>query len=122
MVFLPDAAELTVPMLDIEDLVVSCLDDEQKRLQGASMPALLMIDASRLSSVLWLRSPTTWAGRLARLIAPEHTFVAVALVALTGNSPRVAMGIGPYASAEVRERMTRWSEQVGLSSSTSESR
>ena len=113
--YLESAALLAVTMLDVEDLILSCLEDKRKAKQGASMPCLLVIDASRLVDAVWLRPKDTWAKRLAHLLTDEHTFIGVALLyGRVGALPHLALGIGPQASADDLTAIARWSEQMGI--------
>jgi hypothetical protein len=86
---------------------MAALEDHHKLLQGASMPSILLIDASRLSDLLWLRSPGTWADRLGALLKPEHTFVGVGIAALM-QEPRLGLGVGEGATPTVRQSLIRW--------------
>lgn len=114
-----EAAELTVPMLDVEDLVVDCLSGTQKDRQAASMPTILVIDVTRLSDVAWLRTPGRWSRRLPRLLTVDHSFVAVGLMfASLGVPPRMGIGIGPWASASTRSSMIDWAERMGMTHAT----
>ena len=113
--YLESAALLTVTMLDVEDLILSCLEDTRKAKQGASMPCLLVIDATWLVDAVWLRPKEKWAKRLAHLLKDEHTFIGVALLMTgLGARPQLALGIGPQAREGVRTAIERWSEQMGM--------
>ena len=105
--------DLTIPMRDIEDLVLAALEDRRKSVQGSSMPTILLIDASQLSQLLWLRSLSTWADRLGMLLSPDHTFVGVGLTKLW-QGPRLGLGVGPPATPETRDSVTRWADQMGM--------
>lgn len=108
------AADLTVTMADIEQLVQDCLDDPRKQAQGAAMTSLLMIDASRLSDTLWLRSPAAWCLRLAVLVAQSHAFVGVGLVAWPVDSaPRAAIGLRQLLPDEAT-RIRSWASVMNL--------
>jgi len=116
----PDAADVTVTMTDIEQLIRDCLDNPQKQAQGGAMTTLLLIDASRLSGTLWLRTPDQWSRRLATLISPNHTFAGVGLIALpTGADPRVAIGLRSLSHHE-SGRIQAWAQAMGLPTSTDE--
>jgi hypothetical protein len=109
------ATTLAVTMLDIEDLVMACLEDSRKTKQGAAMPCLLVVDGSSLVSAVWLRAKGAWANRLARILRQQHTFVAVALMfASVWEPPQLALGIGPNADDDVRRAIIGWSEQMGM--------
>lgn len=111
---LPAAANLTVTMINIENVADACLRNKQKIAQGAAMPSLLMIDATELAPAVWLRSPQAWSHRLASLITPQDTFAGVGLVAAAlGSEPRVAVGLGPN-SIEGRTRIHEWVTRMGI--------
>jgi hypothetical protein len=114
-----EAAALAAPMADVEDLVVDCLTDRQKDRQAASMPTALVIDVSRLSDIVWLRTPGMWSRRLPQLLTVDHHFVAVGLMlASLGSPPRMGIGIGPWASASTRTAMIDWAKSMGITYAT----
>lgn len=114
IVLAPEAANLTVMMLDIEELVATCLQDRRKRMQAMSMPSLLVIDATRLAPQVWLRSASTWSKRLAHGFNDEHAFVGVGLMAAQlGCAPRVAIGTRSVSS-DVQWRIVSWARAMGL--------
>ena len=115
IMYLPEAAELTVTMLDIEDLIVNCLEDRRKSKQGESMPTLLLIDTTRLSDAAWLRPTATWARRLPDLLKEQHTFAGVGIFAMSlYEPPRLALGIAPWASSNVHRAVVELADALGI--------
>jgi len=116
----PDAADLTVTMSDIEQLVRDCLDSPQKRAQGGAMTTVLLIDASRLSDTFWLRSADVWSRRLGTLIATDDTFTGAGLIIFPVDAePRAAIGLRSLNHLE-SGRVRAWAMAMGLHVSTHE--
>lgn len=119
VVYKDSSARLDVTLLDIEDLILTCLEDKRKSRQGAAMPSVLVVDISDLPQPAWLRPNRIWASRLAALLQREHSYSAVAVMfASVWEPPRFAMGIGRHAQPQTVANLLDWARSMGLQLTT----
>jgi hypothetical protein len=84
--------ELTSHLSDVESEVIAVLNDPQKVAQANAMPTILLVDAAR-TGLSWIRPPSIWARRLADRLPAGTSFVGVAVMIPTLDSPDVAIAL-----------------------------
>ncbi|MBY8879463.1 hypothetical protein K7862_17735 [Streptomyces sp. PLK6-54] len=101
-VVVEDGFELSGHLEDVEGQVLAVLNDEQKVKQAEARPTILLVDIAR-TGMSWMRSPMSWAPRLAELLPDDTPFVGVGVMLQTLDNADVPISFALRANADAAD-------------------
>ncbi|MEU4116500.1 hypothetical protein AB0F71_18655 [Kitasatospora sp. NPDC028055] len=114
-VVVEDGFELSGHLQDVESEVLAVLADPQKIKQAEARPTILLIDAAR-TGLSWMRSPGSWARRLADLLPDSTPFVGIGVMIPTldkADAP-ISLALRGNAAAEDLDAAKKLAADLGL--------